>query len=362
MTEHQIGPPSDQPGHDRLWQSVGQIIDRAPSLEDLRAHRLHLLAARHWRMQGRVLPRELAEDEAQSSQRCAAARLILLAARAAYDGELLILKGLDAAAYYPSKHLRPFADIDLLADDADRAHRDLVAAGFLPLGYPDEYYVGLHHLSPLSLPAAPSILVEVHRRPNWYLGADPPATAGLFSAAVPASLGVPGLVALPAEEHALVLAAHAWAELPFRRLLDLVDVTAVATGADPERLRALARSWGMERLWDAYAEAIAALFFGGPKPSSLQVWARNLESVRDRTVLETHIRRCVAPFWALPPGRAAAVAGLATLDVVRPAPADSWQSKMTRSRRALAGFYRSAETHTRLLGPDARRAPRFRRR
>ena len=48
---------------DSIWHAAGLLVDRAPSLEDLRHHRMHLVAARHWRLSGRPVPTALAEEE-----------------------------------------------------------------------------------------------------------------------------------------------------------------------------------------------------------------------------------------------------------------------------------------------------------
>ena len=45
-----------------LWAAVDRLLDSAPGLEDLRVHRLQLLAARRWGALGRPVPRELVEE------------------------------------------------------------------------------------------------------------------------------------------------------------------------------------------------------------------------------------------------------------------------------------------------------------
>jgi hypothetical protein len=37
-----------------IWTAVERLVDRAASLDDLRAHRIHLLAGRRWRADGRA--------------------------------------------------------------------------------------------------------------------------------------------------------------------------------------------------------------------------------------------------------------------------------------------------------------------
>ena len=342
-----------------LWAGVDRLIDRAPSPVDLRAHGLQVLAARRLR---RELPPEFADVEWEASQRSAVGRLILREARSAYDGPIIVLKGLDTATYYPSMHLRPFADIDLLVEDAERAQRALISSGFVPVGLPDAYYDGLHHLRPLVRPEAPSLAVEIHRRPNWFSWSDPPANDELFNSVLPSALGVPGVFGLLPAQHALVVAAHAWVELPLRRLLDLVDAAAISSQADSDALMAVARRWDMLRVWRTTSAAANALFYNEPTPSSLRVWGRNLEAVRDRTVLETHFRRLASVFWARPPLLALATAGRILAETALPAPSDSWSTKLARTRRAIMDRSKPAAQHAQTLGEDAQRAPRFRRR
>ena len=42
---------------------------------------------------------------------------------------MVLMKGLEVGAYYPDPGLRPFRDLDLLVDDAERAQQALIEAG-----------------------------------------------------------------------------------------------------------------------------------------------------------------------------------------------------------------------------------------
>jgi hypothetical protein len=46
-----------------LWDAVDRLVDRAPTLADLRVHRLHLLALRRWRSTGAPVPPSLQDEE-----------------------------------------------------------------------------------------------------------------------------------------------------------------------------------------------------------------------------------------------------------------------------------------------------------
>jgi hypothetical protein len=291
------------------------------------------------------------------------AKDVLARAREAYDGQLMIIKGPHTASLYPAAHTRQYSDLDVLVDDPDRAQRALIGAGFLPLGNPDDYYFGLHHLRPLGSPGEASLTVEVHRRPNWFAWSDPPPVGDLLGAGIPDVLGIEGVLGLPPAHHALILAAHSWVELPLRRLSDIVDVAAAASLADSGEIDALARRWGMERVWRTTRAAIRFLLFDEPPhPSSLRLWARNLESVRDRTVMETHVRHLMSSFWARPPVGGVLGTGRALMETVLPAPSDTWATKLARARIAFISRSRPIEEHRLELGESARTPPRFRRR
>jgi hypothetical protein len=344
-----------------LWSGIHRLVDRVDSVQGLVAQRLHLIAIRHWRQTGREVPDELAFEEMAALQRVHAAREVLRRVREAYDGRIILLKGPEAASYYPAPEMRPTSDLDLLAEDPEAAQRALLAAGFQKLGpYEDEHFDGLHHLRPVGLPPHVTF-VEVHRRPNWDLWSSPPQTRELFDVAVEGNSGVPGLLALPPAHHALVLTGHSWGERPLRRILDLVDLAAVAAPADDAEIERLARTWGMLRMWRTSTAAADALFHQGPATVPLRVWARDLLEVRDATVFEGHVNRWLGTFWALPPHRALLATLTALVHDVTPAPGETWAGKLARIREALLHPSRPAEEHARLLGPEAVR-PRFKRR
>lgn len=344
-----------------LWDGVDAVIDRTSSLRDLRAHRLQLLAARRWRELGREIPAELLEEEFRSAWQFAASKALLREAVAAYDGPLLVLKGPHTASFYPAPQLRPFSDVDVLAAEPEQAHAALRAAGFEPVGFHDEYYRGLHHLRPL-VDRERRMTLEIHRYPNWFSWSEPPDRHELLATAENDALGVPGLLGLAPEYHALVLAAHGWVELPFRRVADLIDVAAVAASADAEATEILARRWEMERVWHTTLSAADAMFRGGQVTTAMRICAGNFLGVRDRTVQETHVRRLVAGFWALPPLGALAQLGRAFALTALPSPSDTWSTKLARGRLALRHRSQPSSEHAELLGSDAQRAPRLRRR
>lgn len=344
-----------------VWGGVGRLVDRARSFEDLRAHRLHLLAAHHWRTTGMEVPAHLAMQELIAIQRMQLVRELVQAARDAYDGAMLVLKGSEVATHYQEPWLRPSTDVDLLVDDAERAQAALIGIGFEPVGHDDSYYAGLHHLRPLRVPGSAGPLLEIHRRPNWVGWLYPPDTEALFDAGVQSATGVPGVLGLPPAPHAVVLTAHAWGERPLSRLLDLVDVAALLTQCHEDEVTAVADAWDLRRLWQTTNDATHAVVLGTGHPSSLRIWARGLRSVRDNTVIEKHIGRWLSPFWSLPPHRALVASGVSVAHDLTPTPEETWTNKRKRIREGLRHPLRSVTEHQRRLGPEGVRA-RFKRR
>jgi hypothetical protein len=342
-------PPSD----DAIWSGVDRLIDRAPSLESLRVHRLHLLAAARWRAAGLTIPQPLARAEAAFAIRTSAANRVLEAMRDSCDGPLLLLKGPAVSRLYPDPTRRPFADLDVLVEDPERTQRALVGAGFRPYaGHPDEYYDGHHHLRPLLLDGLPGPFVEIHRRPHWVSFEDAPSAAELFSVATEEASGVEGYVALPPAHHALVIAAHAWAQRPLQRILDFVDVELLAAAGSPQEVARVASRWNLSRLWRVTADAADALIMGARPPRELRTWGRALVEMRDTTVVENHLARLLSPFSVLPFARALGACATALLDEFRPVPDEPWRNKLHRMRVELTHPTRSVSEQARMLGPD----------
>jgi hypothetical protein len=345
-----------------LWTGVDRLIDRADSFDGLAAHGLYLLAIRRWHATGVEVPVTFGVEELSALQKAHDARQILVRAREAYDGRIAVLKGLEVAARYPAEGLRPSVDLDILVDDADEAQRAMIAAGFQAIGdFDDSYYDGLHHVRPLHLPDHPSLAIEVHRWPSWVEWSDPPSTDELLSLAGPSRTGIDGILALPDAHHALLVAAHSWAERPLRRVLDLVDVAALADDAARSEAARLAGPWGLAGVWNATMAASDAVLFDGPVPWSLRTWARDLRQVRDRTVLEDHVRRLMSTFWALPPHRALVATGVALAREVTPAPDETWANKLSRAREALLHPSRPSAKQAEVIGREGIQ-PRHKRR
>lgn len=337
-----------------LWAAVDRLVDRAPGLADLKAHKLHLLAARRWRALGRTLPADLVREERGAALATLTAPILLQRVRAACDDPLVLLKGLEVARRYPDAALRPFVDVDLLVRDPARIQRVLVAAGFREVGDPELYGAVRHHLRPLVLPGLP-LTIEIHGAPKWIERLRAPGMDELLSVAVPTALGCDGLLTLPPAQHALVLAAHAWAhDRPLARVSYLVDVAAMAGECDRGELRRLARRWGIARPWETTIAAADALLGRGPMPWALRVWARNVPELREATVLEHNLARLLGSFWALPLDKAVGAAGAVLAGELKPLPGESWARKATRTGRAVTRPTRRKSLHDSTLPREHR--------
>jgi putative nucleotidyltransferase-like protein len=345
--------PCTNPGGGDLWQAVDRLIDRAATDDDIRAHRLELLAARRYRACGRSIPPDFITQERLAGLAALTTPLVLERVRAAYDSPAIVLKGPEIAAHYPDPALRGYGDIDLLVADAESAQRALLAAGFELVGDP-ELYVDIHHLRPVAIHGVP-IHVEIHSRPKWLNGIEPPTTEMLLRSAVCSATAVPGILALPPAHEAVLLAVHSWAHEPLRRLRDLIDVASVAQSADRAEMATLARGWGVGKVWATTIATLDALFANHRTPWALRLWAQNLKRVRERTVLENHLQRWLSDLWGMSPLAAAARLPRTFRDELGPNADERWGDKLSRSALALRNASARRSHHHRALDERLRR-------
>lgn len=317
-----------------MLKAIDGLVDRACTLDDLEHHGLQLFAGRRWRAMGRPVPKRLVAQERMAAATLLAAPAVLERVRGAYGGDLLLLKGPEAAVAYPDPCLRPWGDIDLLVSDSRGAQRALLAAGFEPVG-DERRYEGLQHLQPLRLPGLP-LIVEVHHAPKWPKGIEPPSASALLERAVPARSGIEGILGLPPAQHAIVLAAHAWAHAPLGNLRQLLDVSLLMAGAGQTECKALAERWGVSGLWNATVRTLAAIFGSARTPATVTLCTRHLTSVRERTVLETHLTNWMSPLWSFSGFEAVSHAAAAFAGDLLPLPGERWRDKLLRTRLALS--------------------------
>jgi hypothetical protein len=342
-----------------MWDRVDHLLATAAHDDALRLHRVELLEARR-RRANELDPGSLAADETTALVRDLAAIPLLARVREAWDGPLVIHKGPEVALDYPGPGLRPFCDLDLLTDDAAGAQAALLAAGFQHSREAESLGV-LHHECPLEWPGLP-LTIELHSAPNRAEGVPAPPPGELIASAVPSRLGVDGVAALAPAHHTLVLAAHAWSHDPLGRLGNLIDVAVTLRRADEAEVAALARRWGCARLWRTTRAAVADVIEETTRSVAVAAWARHLRDVRERTVLETHVKDAAAPLWGLPRRRVPAALVAEAWATVAPTEGEPWGTKLRRGRLAVrnAGSARSdhllalsARGDTSIQGPEA---------
>jgi hypothetical protein len=325
-----------------LFERVEALVERAPSVGDLRYHGVNLLAARMWRELGRQVPDDLRADERLAAAHALAVRPVLERVRGVIDGPMLVMKGPEVAGLYPDPAVRSFRDVDLIVPDAFDTQRRLISAGFVETGDP-KLFERIHHLRPLAWPGLP-LLLEVHHRPKWVHPLEPPPVEELIEAAVPSRVGIGGVLAPSPPHHAVMLAAHAWAHRPLSRLRDLIDVALLTGEADPDELRKVARSWGVRKVWATTTRATGAVLGPDSRPACVSIWARHLPAAREQTVFESHFQNWLSALWGLPGAHAIAAAAGAVGADLRPEEDEGWGAKLARSRAALANaFVRKSE-------------------
>jgi putative nucleotidyltransferase-like protein len=325
-----------------VWRSLDRLLDHA-DVDGIRAHKLGPLAARRLRELDRAVPALLAHDARAAATAMLVVPSLLEQVRASCEGPLVLFKGPEVARLYPGS-ARLFLDVDMLTPAAESVHGELRAAGFVEVDDP-ELFVDHHHLRPLKLPTLP-LKVEVHMQPAWPSNLEPPPIREIIDRAVPSELGIAGISTPDRVHHALILAAHAWVHEPLHTLRDLVDVTAVAAGADPMELERTAQAWGVGRIWRTTRGAASMLLDGGPLTGAVRLWARHLEQVRERTVLDNHLERWLHVFWELPPRAAVAALGHALRQELLPEAEESWPDKLTRVAFALRHPRAPLSVHT----------------
>ena len=312
------------------------------NVHGVRVHKLAPLAAWFMHERGEPIPPAFATAERGASVARLAARPLLERIRASCDGPLVLIKGPEVAGRYPGQS-RYFFDVDLLVPDPWETQRALLAAGFVEDG---EFYEDAQHLRPLRWPLL-GLKVEIHKHPSWPKRLEPPRPEEILEAALPSACGVEGIDTADPARHALIVAAHAWKEDPLGTMRDLVDVAALAADASEPELDRLADAWGLGKVWRTTRDTAHAVIEGQPLPRAVRVWARHLETLRERTLLESYLRQWLQGFWKLPPRDA----WLETRDAVRrqlrPRAGEPRRRKLRRSAYALLHVRRPHSVHDR---------------
>jgi hypothetical protein len=341
-----------------LWAALDVMLARA-SPEDACAHGLGPLEAFRRNLGGAAVPEVLAIEARMAAFAMLSTRPLLERIRNGCDGPLVLMKGPEIALRYPGG-ARGFIDLDLLAPDPRRTHDQLREGGFVDSG-DVERFDPRHHLPPLRWPELP-LRIEIHGRPHWPAGLEPPAAASIIGAAGPSNLGIEGILAPADAHHALLVAAHAWAHEPLWRLRDLVDVRTLASPSERTTIERTARDWNLRRLWRTVDRVTDAVLGGGRMPLLIRPWAGHLLEQRERNVLENHLRDWMAAYWALPVTSALARTAHAIANDFLPAPEEGWTDKLSRMLTASKNASRPLSQHNLQLGEAATRGRNRKRR
>ena len=334
-----------------LWLAVDALLASA-SPEQARLHGLGPLEAFRRRQRGDAVPEALAADERMAAFAMLCARPLLERVCDSCDGPLVLMKGPEIAVHYPGT-ARSFVDVDLLVTNPVRTHTQLREAGFVEIA-DDGLPRPRHHLRPLRWPDLP-LLVEIHGQPHWPVGLEVPATAPIVDASVPSNTRIKGILAPEHTQHALLVAAHAWAHEPFHRLRGLIDVRALAPADEHSAIERTARDWGITRLWRTTNQVTDDVLSRSPLPPLIGLWAGHLSGLRERNVRENHLRAWLAAYWALPTRAALAETARAVRSDVAPAPEEGWSDKLHRMTVAARNAKTPLSRHNFRLGDAATR-------
>lgn len=170
---------------------------------------------------------------------------------------VLVLKGPEVAACYPTRGQRQFADVDLLAADADALHHRLVDAGFQQPGV--DAAPRHHHLPALVSPGLDAV-VEIHAAVGTYRWMRPPSASELVERSAPSRCH-PAFRRPDDADHAVLLQAHAVSTRATLDLRDALDVAAVAS--DWDAVERAARAWDARRLAVMSRKLVVALASDG---------------------------------------------------------------------------------------------------
>ena len=341
----------------RAWEHALELVGAAVGRSQ-QAHGLELLAQRTRRERGELVSRRGAYAEQLTAIRVLAAEDLLRRVRAAYDGPIVLIKGLEVALLYPDPVLRPFGDLDLLVPDTAALQGSLLAAGFEEVMDPD-LFIDIHQERPVALPGAP-LAIELHKWPKWPDFLQPPPIEELLDVAVESRSGVAGILRLPDAHHAVVVAAHAWTHGPLNHPRQLLDVAILAEGIPRGELQAVAERWGIERIWQTTISCADSLFGDAPRTAAERLWARHLRSLRERTVAESHLEYYLSPFWAYPWPTAVQVSASIVRARLRPAQGEGWGGEGKALIRRASQRCRGEVATRRCARPGGREAAQAR--
>ena len=283
---------------DAPWEGVARVLGRASSLEasaptDSTCSRRRGCKSSDGRSRTSWRPLQRAR-----CARAPLARALLSLIREVCEGPILVFKGPEIAAVYPSPWLRPYARRRCArADDACR--RAPAARRRLPGGRADD-----------ELGCAPSRPAPRRPRvssPRWRCTADrsgsrtsghPPSTICSRPRPRPRQESTACWRPRPDTTRCSWRRMHGWSGRS-ARVGDLVDVAA-ARDAAPEEADELARRYGVERIWRTTLGAIEAVLGDNRRTWPMSTWARHRARQRAHGRRDA-LARLLEPFYRCAP-------------------------------------------------------------
>jgi hypothetical protein len=163
-------------------------------------------------------------------------------------------------------------------------------------------------------------------------------------------VGVNGILAPAPAHHAVLVAVHAWVHEPLARVSQLLDVLLLHSESDRKEMEAVAARWRVGKVWRTTLEAGEALLLDRDVRATLRPPLRRLRHVEERTVLESHVSRALAPFWTLPFPAALRSAGVVVGQTIRRNPEERWRATAARIWRAFRDARMRRWEHDRKIG------------
>jgi hypothetical protein len=289
--------------HDELWAGVARLIEGVGTLEQLSQQGLAAIRAGAGKSGGEGRPNAgMVAQLLMARRRYEQALAVLADVVGATDDHIVVMKGVEVAQHYPDPIQRPFGDVDVLT-----ARPGALSEALQRIGYreqldivPDDH----HHLPPLVRPGG-EVPIEAHFRPGWLSWMTPPSTEELIERAVPATTPVDGLWTLDPIDHCLFVAVHHWADGPFIRARDLVDIAALRLGLDGEEVERRAEAWGIGRMWSLTGRCADALLLDGPTSLSTRLLTGHISRGRLQGPIAHRAAVYLADFLVTSPRRAA---------------------------------------------------------
>jgi hypothetical protein len=115
------------------------------------------------------------------------------------------------------------------------------------------------------------------------------------------------------------------------RLGSLVDVVLAARVSDARTLDDVAARWGLERLFAVTRSVAERVLLDDERARAPRILRRPLESLSERSLIESRFVELTAPFYGLDPARAATAVARSAASRLRPFEGEPWSHKLRRT-------------------------------